>query len=124
MREVFYDLGLNPEDVKPKNLPNASQGSLFKGRDEFLDRIRQSLGEVGHTGLRRVALTAAPRAAIHGLGGIGKTRVAIEYAHRHANEYTALLFRASRFPRRVAAESGLTLRATGIQPCLKGCLGN
>ena len=35
-REVFYDLGLNPETVKVNNLPLKTLGSLFKGREEFL----------------------------------------------------------------------------------------
>jgi tetratricopeptide (TPR) repeat protein len=30
--------------------------------------------------------------ALHGLGGMGKTRLAVEYALRHRNEYSALLF--------------------------------
>ena len=29
---------------------------------------------------------------MHGLGGVGKTRAAVEYAWRHADDYTALLF--------------------------------
>ena len=94
MREVFYDLGLNPESVKVNNLPLKTLGALFKGREEFLGQIQQAFGRLDHRGHRRVAaITAsATAAAVHGLGGIGKTRAAVEYAHRHADEFTALLF--------------------------------
>src|SRR6185312_9009868 len=71
-----------------------SLGSLFKGRKEFLDQIRTALGQVHHRGHQRfAAITAGATAAtVHGLGGIGKTRAAVEYAIRQADEYTALLF--------------------------------
>ncbi|MFT5468660.1 MAG: hypothetical protein ACI8UO_003772, partial [Verrucomicrobiales bacterium] len=68
---------------RPTNLP-ISIGSLFKGRDAFLQTLRESLLKSGAT-----AVTTAQ--AIHGLGGIGKTRVAIEYGHRYAEEYSATL---------------------------------
>ena len=67
---------------KPDNLPYRSIGRLFIGRDDFLPRIGESL--------RRAAGGAT--AIVHGLGGIGKTRAAVEYALRHLDEYTALLF--------------------------------
>jgi tetratricopeptide (TPR) repeat protein len=73
--------------TKPCNLPLPSIGSLFKGREAFLDDLRQRLV------IRDGQATAiVSRQAIHGLGGVGKTRAAVEYAWRHADDYTALLF--------------------------------
>ena len=76
----------------PNNLPYASLGTLFKGRDEFLGKIRSTLGDAGKAGATRAAAITAPAATVHGLGGVGKTRAAVEYAQRHAAEFTALLF--------------------------------
>ena len=69
---------------QPRNLPFASIGRLFVGRDKALEELR-------------AALASAPSKAlsvrvINGLGGIGKTRLAIEYAWAHAGDYSALLF--------------------------------
>jgi len=36
--------------------------------------------------------TAIAGKAVHGLDGVGKTRLAIEYCWQHAAEYSALLF--------------------------------
>jgi tetratricopeptide (TPR) repeat protein len=93
VRHVFDDLGLQPE-LKINNLPYKSLGSLFKGRDDFLAQLHKTLGEAEYHGHNRIAaITAAATAAtVHGLGGIGKTRAALEYAHRYADEYTAMLF--------------------------------
>ena len=95
IREIFYDLGLEPS-LKVDNIRSRfrSLGSLFKGRDEFLERIRTALGHANHRGHQRfAAITAnATAATVHGLGGIGKTRAAVEFAIRHADDYTALLF--------------------------------
>ena len=71
--------------AKPQNLPLV--GSLFKGRDEFIEQLRSVLiNKPTHI----AAVTA--KQAIHGLGGVGKTRVAVEYAKRYSHEYTASLF--------------------------------
>ncbi|MDB6134343.1 MAG: motif domain protein [Verrucomicrobiales bacterium] len=80
------------------NLSSRSIGSLFKGREDFLEQL--------HCGFRKSCDgkpdTIASPQAIHGLGGIGKTRAAIEYAHRHKEEYNALLL--------VRADSANSLR--------------
>jgi hypothetical protein len=76
------------------NLPYNSLGPLFKGRDVELAELRQRLMAGGGTA---VGLTA--RRAIHGLGGVGKTCLAVEYAWRQAIDYeTAILFVSVRSP--------------------------
>jgi hypothetical protein len=64
---------------QPRNLPFASLGSLFKGRETFLDKLHETLA----TDQEKQA-TAVTGKALHGLGEIGKTRLAVEYALRHA----------------------------------------
>ena len=110
LREVLRDLGV-ADRARICNLPFASIGSLFKGRDDFLGRLHNTLGTVQHRGLTRAAaITGKATTAIYGLGGIGKTRTAVEYAHRFADEYTALLFATADSPQ--ALESNLA-RLTG-----------
>jgi tetratricopeptide (TPR) repeat protein len=52
---------------------------LFTGREDLLKKLH---GE----------LDRDRRAALSGLGGIGKTQTAIEYAHRYRNDYKAVFF--------------------------------
>jgi tetratricopeptide (TPR) repeat protein len=70
---------------KPCNIPYTSLGTLFKGRDAFIVELRQQLTSEAPVGIRG-------KRTIHGMGGVGKTRAAIEYAWKHANDYNALLF--------------------------------
>lgn len=72
---------------KPNNLPFLSLGALFKGRDGFLTDLRQRLAKPDGKAAAIVA-----RQALYGLGGVGKSRAAIEYAWRYADDYSALLF--------------------------------
>ena len=74
-------------DRKPKNLPFGTIGELFKGRDAFLDDLRRKF-DVPDGQARAIV----PAKAVHGLGGVGKTRAAVEYAWRFEKDYGALLF--------------------------------
>ena len=69
---------------QPRNLPFASLGPLFKGREKIMAEL--------HAALKSDSGVAVAGKALHGLGGVGKTRLAIEYAHAHAADYSALLF--------------------------------
>ena len=75
----------------PFNIPFGSLGDLFKGREQELSSLDAQLK------LRGASAILQPR-AISGLGGIGKTRLAIEYAHRHRDEFTAVLFVSANTP--------------------------
>ena len=58
---------------------------FFTGREEILEMLHMQLGIE-----RTVAITYS--SALHGLGGIGKTQLALEYAYRHALEYNAIFW--------------------------------
>ena len=71
VRRIFFDLGLSPTD-KAGNLPFASIGRLFKGRDEFVLKLRETLDEARHGGGIRAHGPGVPAAVVHGLGGVGR----------------------------------------------------
>src|SRR5450755_3648642 len=61
------------------------QNPLFTGREELLTQLATTL----HAG--QPTALSQPQ-AISGLGGIGKTQLALEYAYRHRQDYQAVLW--------------------------------
>ncbi|TDE24033.1 tetratricopeptide repeat protein [Actinomadura sp. 6K520] len=55
-----------------------SKNKNFTGRTDLLERLYQGLGG---------RVTAVLPHALHGLGGVGKTQMAVEYAHRYQSNY-------------------------------------
>lgn len=67
-----------------RNFPY-SQNNRFKYREELLDRLKTHL-QPGTTP------STLRTASLHGLGGVGKTQIALEFAYRHADDYDAIFW--------------------------------
>jgi hypothetical protein len=66
----------------------------FTGRAELLDSVRDALAAGDRVAVR----------ALHGMGGVGKTQVAIEYAQRFAAEYDIVWWVNSERPELIAEQ--------------------
>ncbi|WP_298619587.1 DUF4062 domain-containing protein [uncultured Zoogloea sp.] len=90
-------------------LPYASLGTLFMGRDADLDALATHLGPAPTSAEHPTACVA-----LWGLGGIGKTRLALEYAWRRGSGHHARLL--------LGASSPATLHANLAALCAPGAL--
>jgi tetratricopeptide (TPR) repeat protein len=89
-------------NVPPRN-PN------FTGRNDLLDQLSLRLAAGG--------ATAILPAALHGMGGIGKTQIATEYIYRHLNDYEVVWWIQAAQPAQVRAalnELAQHLRLPGV----------
>src|SRR5947209_12723446 len=68
-----------------QTLLSLGRNPFFLGREEVLARLRRQL-QAGQ------AKAFSQPQAICGLGGVGKTQVALEYAYRHAQDYQAIFW--------------------------------
>jgi tetratricopeptide (TPR) repeat protein len=93
IRKVIEDLTSSsagtqsPVQIKVQPLWNVPypRNPLFTGREQILERLAEML-QAGET-----TALAQPQ-AISGLGGIGKTQTAIEYAYRYREQYQHVLW--------------------------------
>ena len=89
---VFSDINKysKSERLEPNinNLPSSTKNNLplrnpdFEGRIENLNTIRETFNKCND---KTITIQA-----IRGLGGVGKTQLVLEYAHRHINDYYAV----------------------------------
>lgn len=68
--------------IEPKINSALTPNVRFTGRDKYIRELRELLSESGPADV--------PPVLLHGLGGVGKTQVAIEYVHRFKTEYDVI----------------------------------
>jgi tetratricopeptide (TPR) repeat protein len=89
-RARFPGLGPRVSNLPPRN-------RHFSGRRGLLQRL--------HADLQADAATAVlPVGAVHGLGGVGKTQLALEFAHRFGSDYDVIWWVPAEQPTAAAAE--------------------
>ena len=105
--ELARHLGLHEQDTR--HLLEASlttvlphwtipyqRNRFFTGRDETLKYLHDLLSQKNMAVLTQSL-------ALSGLGGIGKTQLAVEYAYRHAHDYSALFWMSADSPETMGA---------------------
>jgi hypothetical protein len=84
-----------------------TRNAAFTGRGEALERLRDQLAGSGQTGPRPQVL--------HGLGGVGKTQVALEYAHRFKADYDLVWWVSAEQPDQIKTALSTLARRLGLK---------
>jgi hypothetical protein len=89
------------------NLPGRNRH--FSGRDELLTRLHAKIQAAAATGV-------LPLEVMHGLGGVGKTDLAIEFAHRFGSDYDIAWWIPAEQPAAAAAALARLAVRLGVPP--------
>jgi hypothetical protein len=78
----------------------------FTGRGELLLTVRSQLAQG--------ASAVVQAEAVHGLGGVGKTQLVIEYAHRYASDYDLVWWIPAEQPATISERLAVLARRLGV----------
>ncbi|GGV76688.1 hypothetical protein GCM10015535_08990 [Streptomyces gelaticus] len=90
--------------TRPATCRLPPRNTSFTGRDATLRELRQRLTS-GNDGAMQV---------VHGLGGVGKTQLAVEYAYLHRSKYRFVAFVDAEDPDLVASQFASLARELGL----------
>jgi tetratricopeptide (TPR) repeat protein len=102
--KVRSNIPAKPEPAFPGHVPLLyglpPRNPNFTGREAFLKELRDSLS----AGRSAAVTTATRQVAAHGLGGTGKSQLAIEYAWRWASDYSWVIWLRAEIPETLGAD--------------------
>jgi tetratricopeptide (TPR) repeat protein len=112
--EVFHALNQlgdartgGPSGAVPRVWNVPARNAAFTGRDAVLDQLRGDLAGEG-----RAVVVAQ---ALYGLGGIGKTQIALEYAHRFMADYDLVWWIPAEQPQEISLALAALASRVGVQ---------
>ena len=81
------DNGVRYPGTEPAVFGAPARNARFTGREEELRQLRRELRSGGRAVVLQQNAGASLPVALHGMGGVGKTQLALEYAHRFRTAY-------------------------------------
>jgi tetratricopeptide (TPR) repeat protein len=93
---------------RPQVWNTPTRNPSFTGRGQELDELHHRLSESGSA--------AVLPEALHGLGGVGKSQIAIEYIYRHASEYDAVWWIPAERPEQIKQSLTQLAAQLGLDP--------
>ncbi|KAK5201852.1 hypothetical protein LTR16_001250 [Cryomyces antarcticus] len=103
--EILAESNVHKDTLPCHCIPYQSNRHFF-GREALLKKIRESLRPAEGTGLKSLVL--------HGLGGVGKTRLALQYANSSRAQFDAIFW--------IAADTIIKLRQSFLEVSRRLCL--